>query len=167
VDAGHHPLASTKCGVAEVFRTLEMPPMSFTPSERLTGCIVLLSAPQQGTYQPAKEISMKRVVIQYKVKPEHAEYNVELLRAVYEELERTRPDGLGHAVLRLADGVTFIHIAEETEEGGSGVFGLASFQRFEAGIRDRCEIPPAVQETSEVGSFRLFASTSPQAGTRP
>jgi hypothetical protein len=106
---------------------------------------------------------MKRVVIQYKVKPEEAERNVELLRAVYEELDRTRPDGLGHAVLRLADGVTFIHIAEDAEEGGSGIFGLPSFQRFEEGIRDRCEIAPAVQETSEVGSFRLFASSSPTA----
>jgi hypothetical protein len=86
-----------------------------------------------------------------------------LLRDVYEELERTQPDGLGHAVLRLADGVTFIHIAEDTEEGGSGIFGLPSFQRFEDGLRDRCEIPPAVQETSEVGSFRVFASSSPAA----
>ena len=103
---------------------------------------------------------MKRVVIQYKVKPEQAERNVELLRDVYEELERTRPDGLGHAVLRLADGVTFIHIAEDADEGGSGIFGLASFQRFEDGIGDRCEIPPAVQGSSEVGSFRLFASSS-------
>jgi hypothetical protein len=104
---------------------------------------------------------MKRVVIQYKVKPEQAERNVELLRDVYEELDRTRPHGLRHAVLRLADGVTFIHIAEDAEEGGSGIFGLESFQRFEDGIRDRCEIPPAVQPSTEVGSYRLFASSSP------
>ena len=104
---------------------------------------------------------MKRVVIQYKVHPEHAEHNIELLRAVYAELEQTQPDGLGHAVLRLADGVTFIHIAEETEAAASGIFGLESFQRFEAGIRDRCEIPPAVQPASEVESYRLFASSAP------
>lgn len=61
---------------------------------------------------------MKRVVIQYKVKPEQAEHNVELIRAFYDELERTQPEGLGHAVLRLADGVTFIHISEETSAAG-------------------------------------------------
>ena len=103
---------------------------------------------------------MKRVVIQYKVKPEHAERNVELLHAVYDELEGTQPEGLGHAVLRLADGVTFIHISEETEETDGGIFGLESFQRFESGIGDRCEVPPAVQPASEVGSYRLFASSS-------
>ena len=110
---------------------------------------------------------MKRVVIQYKVKPEHVEHNVELLRAVYDELEQTQPEGLGHAVLRLADGVTFIHIAEETEAAAGGIFGLESFQRFEAGIRDRCEVPPAVQPASEVGAYRLFASSSPAQENQP
>ncbi|MGA2012550.1 MAG: hypothetical protein ABSH51_18750 [Solirubrobacteraceae bacterium] len=97
---------------------------------------------------------MKRVVIQYTVKSEHAKRNIELLHAVYDELERTQPDGLGHAVLQLADGLTFIHIAEETEAAAGAIFRLESFQRFEAGLRDRCEMPPAVQPASEVGSYR-------------
>jgi len=118
-------------------------------------------------HQPAKEKSMKRVVIQYKVKPEQAQHNVELIRAFNDELERTQPEGLGHAVLRLADGVTFIHISEETEEAEGRLWGLESFQRFEAGIADRCEVPPAVQGSSEVGSYRLFASSSPTTETRP
>lgn len=108
---------------------------------------------------------MKRVVIQYKLKPEQAEQHVELLDAVFEELERTRPEGLRHAVLRLADGDTFIHIAEDTGEGGPGIFGLASMQRFEDGLRDRCEVPPTVQPATEVGSYRLFASSSPTEET--
>jgi hypothetical protein len=106
---------------------------------------------------------MRRVVIQYKVKPEQAEYNVELIHAFYDELERTQPEGLGHAVLRLADGVSFIHISEETEEAEGRLWGIESFQRFETGIADRCQVPPAVQESSEVRSFRLFASSSPLA----
>jgi hypothetical protein len=110
---------------------------------------------------------MKRVVIQYKVKPEEAERNVELANGLFDELERTQPEGLGHAVLRLADGVTFIHVAEETEEGEGRLGKLDSFQRFEDGIVDRCEVPPAVQPADEVGSFRVFVSSSPQKETRP
>jgi hypothetical protein len=110
---------------------------------------------------------MKRVVIQYKVRPEQAEHNVELLHAFFDELERTQPEGLGHAVLRLADGVTFIHIAEETEAGEGRLWKLESFQRFEDGITDRCEVPPAVQPATEVGSFRLFASSSHTKEIRP
>jgi translation elongation factor EF-1beta len=110
---------------------------------------------------------MKRVVIQYKVKPEQAEHNVELLNDFYDELERTQPEGLGHAVLRLADGVTFIHIAEETEAAEGRLWRIESFQRFEDGISERCDVPPAVQGSSEVGSFRLFASSSPATETHP
>ena len=104
---------------------------------------------------------MKRMVIQYKVKPEQAERNAELIRAVYEEIQRTQPDGLRYAALRLADGVTFIHIAEEPAEGQSPLGTLESFQRFRAGIAERCEVLPTAQESSEVGSFRLFVSSPP------
>ena len=37
---------------------------------------------------------MRRVMVRYKVKPERAAENEELVRAVYEELQRTAPDGL-------------------------------------------------------------------------
>lgn len=102
---------------------------------------------------------MKRMVVQYKVKPEQAERNAELIRAVYEEIDRTQPDGLRYAALRLADGVTFIHIAEEPTDGQSPLAALPSFQRFRAGIAERCEVLPVAQESSELGSFRLFVSS--------
>jgi hypothetical protein len=110
---------------------------------------------------------MKRVVVQYKVKPDHAERNAELIRAVFEELDRTQPDGLRYAALRLADGVTFIHITEEPEDGQSPLATLESAERFRAGIAERFAEPAAVQESSEVGSFRLFTSSSPTTETRP
>jgi hypothetical protein len=97
---------------------------------------------------------MRRVVVQYKVKPEQADRNAELVRAVYTELERTNPGDLRYATLRLGDGVTFIHIAEEPEERPSALSGLESFQRFRPGIAERCEAPPTVNEAHEVGSFR-------------
>jgi hypothetical protein len=37
---------------------------------------------------------MKRVVVQYKVKPDQAGRNEELIHAVYDELERTQTDGI-------------------------------------------------------------------------
>ena len=101
---------------------------------------------------------MKRVVVQYKVKFEQAELNTELNHAVYEELEQRKPDGLRHATLRLADGVTGIHIADERGEGPSPLAALDSFQRCEAGIAERCKQPAPATETDEVGSFRMFTS---------
>jgi hypothetical protein len=36
---------------------------------------------------------MRRVLIRYRLKPEHVERNEELVRAVYEELHRAAPSG--------------------------------------------------------------------------
>ena len=38
---------------------------------------------------------MSRIMVRYKVKPDLAETNAELVRAVYEELHRVRPSHIG------------------------------------------------------------------------
>ena len=55
---------------------------------------------------------MHQVIARYKVKPDRAEENLELVRAVYDELERTKPAGLRYATFLLDDGVSFVHLAQ-------------------------------------------------------
>jgi hypothetical protein len=93
----------------------------------------------------------RRVVVRYSVKPDQADHNEELVRAVYEELHRADPPGFRYRTLRLADGVTFVHIAEG--DGASVLPKLAAFQEFQKDIAERCDEPPLVLEASEVGSF--------------
>jgi hypothetical protein len=62
---------------------------------------------------------MKQVIVRYKVEPERAAENEELVRAVYEELHGTRPAGLRYVTFRLDDGVSFVHLAEHAEDGPS------------------------------------------------
>ena len=54
---------------------------------------------------------MRRVMVRYMVRPDQAEANAALVREVYDELDRTRPDGLRYATFRLDDGVSFVHVA--------------------------------------------------------
>ena len=54
---------------------------------------------------------MRRVMVRYKVKPDRVAENEALVRAVYDELARTQPDGLRYATFRLDDGVSFVHVA--------------------------------------------------------
>ena len=86
---------------------------------------------------------MRQVMVRYKVKPDRAEENEQLVRAVYEELAATAPPALRYATFRLDDGVSFVHIA--TVEGAHNAL---------ADVRDRCEEPPVVTELHEVGSYR-------------
>ena len=63
---------------------------------------------------------MRRVMVRYKVKADHLAPNEELVRAVYDELQRTQPAGLRYVTFQLDDGVSFVHLASiETEDGQS------------------------------------------------
>jgi hypothetical protein len=92
-------------------------------------------------------------MVRYKVKPDRAEENEQLVRAVYDELATTAPASLRYATFRLDDGVSFVHIA--TVEGEHNALAeVEAFARFQADVRDRCEEPPVVTELHEVGSYR-------------
>jgi hypothetical protein len=92
-------------------------------------------------------------MVRYKVQPERAEENAELVRAVYAELAEKRPEGLHYATFRLPDGVSFLHVVIETEGPGRILGEIAAFQAFSADIASRCDEPPAVTEITLVGSY--------------
>jgi hypothetical protein len=98
---------------------------------------------------------MRRVMVRYKVKPDRAAENEALVRAVYEELQRTQPAGLHYATFALDDGVSFVHLSSiETEDGRNPLSEVEAFARFQEGIGDRCEEAPAVAQLREIGSFQ-------------
>jgi hypothetical protein len=101
-----------------------------------------------------------RVMVRYRVKPERASENVELVRAVYDELHETKPEGLRYATFKLDDGVSFVHLAEYDDKDPNPLTPLASFRRFQEGIAERCDDPPVVSEVSTIGAYRLFGESS-------
>ena len=94
---------------------------------------------------------MKRVMVRYRAKPDQVEANEALVRDVYEELALVRPEGLCYATFKLADGVTFVHVAEHAEP--NPLRAVEAFQRFQAGIGDRCDESPATVEFEQIGSY--------------
>jgi hypothetical protein len=100
---------------------------------------------------------MRKVVVRYKTKPEQSDENQRLVENVFEELKNKQPDGIRYATLRLADGVTFVHLAAiETDDGSNPLAENAAFAEFQRAIEDRCTEPPAPQDATVVGSYRLF-----------
>jgi hypothetical protein len=97
---------------------------------------------------------MHQVIARYKVKRDRAEENLELVRAVYDELERTKPAGLRYATFLLEDGVSFVHIAR-ADADPNPLPQVAAFQEFQREIADRCEEQPQVSEVQEVGAYRF------------
>ena len=97
---------------------------------------------------------MPVTVVRYTTTPERADQNVELVEAVYAELAADRPEGLRYATFRLADGVTFVHVASvDTADGTNPLSTTPAFERFTAAIAERCVEPPVATAATVVGAY--------------
>lgn len=110
-------------------------------------------------------MSRRAVVVRYRTNPEDAEVNERLIRDVFDELDRVNPSGLDYQVVRLDDGVTFVHVAV-LPEGGNPLNELASFQAFASGIGERCSDGPAPSDGAVVGSYRPAPDGPAREGDR-
>jgi hypothetical protein len=99
---------------------------------------------------------MRSVIVRYRVKPDRAGENENLIRGVYDELHRAAPASFHYATYQLEDGVSFVHFAiDETDDGHNPLNDLSAFGAFQEHIGDRCDEPPVVSELRRVGSYRL------------
>ena len=94
-------------------------------------------------------------VVRYRTKPESADENERLIRAVFAELAEREPDGVRYAAFRLDDGVSFVHVVE-LAEGENPLASMGAFREFQAGIDERCAEGPAAADATVVGSYRLL-----------
>jgi hypothetical protein len=91
---------------------------------------------------------MQRVtMVRYTAKPDRANENEQLSRAVFEELRAKTPTGVAYALCRAGD--EFVHVfinfdADESEP----VTGLPSFKAFEHDAISRWLAPPVATRLS-------------------
>ena len=94
------------------------------------------------------------VVVRYRTKPERAEENQALVEKVFGELAANQPAGLRYATYRLADGVSFVHVAAlDTPDGTNPLSATPAFQEFVREVGDRCEEGPVASDATVVGSY--------------
>lgn len=98
-------------------------------------------------------------LIRYKTKPEFADENQRLVEKVYEELRARDPGGVHYATLRLADGVTFLHLfTTDSDDRAKTLGSIAAFTEFLQDLPQRCAEAPVAQDVTVVGSYRVFGS---------
>jgi hypothetical protein len=97
---------------------------------------------------------MSTTIVRYRVTPGHTEENAALVRAVYAELAATRPPGFHYATYLQDDGVSFVHIATTDDGHATPLPQLPAFQRFRAGLAERCDVAPeATTLTDRIGAY--------------
>ena len=99
------------------------------------------------------------VVVRYRTKPDRADENQALVEKVFGELADTQPEGLRYATFRLADGVSFVHVASvDTTDGTNPLSATAAFAEFVRDVGDRCEEAPVASDATVVGSYGFGVS---------
>jgi hypothetical protein len=91
-------------------------------------------------------------VVRYTTRPESAEENEKLIRAVFAQLAEQQPEGLRYFAIRLDDGVSFMHVAL-LENDHNPLTELPAFGEFTSAIGERCTDGPAPVNGTVVGSY--------------
>src|SRR3977135_1655935 len=105
-----------------------------------------------------REIVMAVTVVRYRTKPDRADENQARIEQAFAGAPGARPDGLRYMTVRLADGVSFIHVASvETDDGVNPLLTTPAFGEFQREIADRVEEGPVVTEATVVGSYEFLS----------
>jgi hypothetical protein len=89
-----------------------------------------------------KDPIMQRItLVRYSAKPEKADENERLSRAVFAELREKNPEGVAYALFR--DGVDFVHLfVNSRDDDSSAITELPTFKAFSKDVESRCTTPP-------------------------
>jgi hypothetical protein len=94
------------------------------------------------------------VVVSYKVKPEAVAEHVRLIEAVFEQLRAERPGNVEYKVVRLDDGVSFVHVSSaDTPDGSNPLPQLSAFREFGRDSAARVATPPVPTAAGIIGSY--------------
>jgi hypothetical protein len=103
-----------------------------------------------------KELAMKRTMVRYKVKPEHAAENRRLVEGVFKELREKAFPGVRYATLQSGDGwVT--HFTTVDGDGVNPITTLDAFKTYLAGVRERVVEPPQqANDVTVIGNYKMI-----------
>jgi hypothetical protein len=107
-------------------------------------------------HNPAQEGAcvITSVVVSYQVKPEAVAEHVRLIEAVFEQLHAEQPDNVEYKVVRLDDGISFVHVSSaDTPDGSNPLPDMAAFRDFGRDSAARVATTPVPAAADIIGSY--------------
>ena len=96
---------------------------------------------------------MKTNLIQYQPRPEYADDNERLIRAVFDALRQAKPTGMRYLAMRHDDG-SFTHLVGlEDGQTGNPLRELEAFKQFLSGLDERVEAPVTLRGARIIGNY--------------
>jgi hypothetical protein len=94
------------------------------------------------------------VVVSYRVRPEAVAEHIRLIEAVFEQLGAERPGNVEYKVVRLADGVSFVHMSSaDTPDGSNPLPELSAFKEFGRDSAARVATTPVPAAADIIGAY--------------
>ena len=93
-----------------------------------------------------------RIVSRYRLEEGQKDLDGRLLAAVFEELERVRPDWLRFDAYRLEDGVSVVSVVDVDDPGQ--LRRLVEFTAYVETLDARCAEPPVTDVVGQLSSYR-------------
>jgi hypothetical protein len=91
-------------------------------------------------------------VVRYTTRPDAADENERLIRAVFTQLAEERPGGMRYVAVRLDDGVSFVHVALFEGEDNP-LPALEAFTGFASTVGSRCTEGPNPVNGTVIGDY--------------
>ena len=99
---------------------------------------------------------MSQTIVTYTVKPGCENENAELVRAVFEELAKTRPAGFRYAVFQGTESGEFLHLYTDEGAAAGTLQQLPAFAAFASNAADRHQKPAVFTSFQLVGAYRTY-----------
>jgi hypothetical protein len=94
------------------------------------------------------------VVVSYQVRPEAVAEHIRLIEGVFTQLRAEQPGNVEYKVVRLDDGISFLHISSaDTPDGSNPLPELSAFREFGRDIASRAATPPVPVAADIVGAY--------------
>jgi len=94
------------------------------------------------------------IVVSYQVRPEAVAEHVRLIEAVFAQLRAEQPDNVEYKVVRLDDGVSFVHVSSaNTPDGSNPLPDMAAFKEFGRDSAARVATAPVPTAADIIGSY--------------
>jgi hypothetical protein len=108
---------------------------------------------------------ISNVVVTYSVRPEAVTEHVRLIEAIFDQLRSEQPDNVEYKVVRLDDGVSFVHVSTaDTPDGSNPLPAMSAFMEFGKDSASRVATQPVPTAADIIGSYHPVAPLSDVGG---
>jgi hypothetical protein len=95
-------------------------------------------------------------MVRAKIKPDKIAEMEKASEEMFAAIEAAQPQGVRYASCKLPDGETYVILLELDDDEDNPLLAVPAFMEVQGNVKNWIAEPPAVEELTPIGSYRLF-----------